>query len=354
MVFIKSPKLFPRESKTIGESFVIAINSSNTAPDFINIGVIVYQSPILEPNYFGKILFTSIQKGETGQTVGNRLVFPQVIPVFGVQTSIVASVIKAESIRTNEDPNLVKFINNKTLAWINPRAEDIPPKAIVSPPTVEPQALIQNGLGRFYFKVSLSSFLKEEDGAVTVPYEITQYGVPQQITAGALTFNSGETVKTVEYYPQPSVIDGRKRNVYFRVKGANGGQYPYSPLPAVGQILPSLRVETPTAVEVYVEDGTRAQFKIELNAPAEFPITVKFKLEGTAQAGVDYFPPGKTFAFPAEQQIVTLDIKLKKTEANFDRSLTLKLISADSKGEAGEITGLPTGAGVVIKKAVEV
>ncbi|WP_186376320.1 Calx-beta domain-containing protein, partial [Hyella patelloides] len=180
---------------------------------------------------------------------------------------------------------------------------------------------------------------------ITVDYTTTDgtaiAGEDYSAISGTLTFNPGETQKTVEIEVIGNILNELDEAFYLQLSNPTNVTIPDSEAVVAvvdNDALPDLAVDSVTISESDTETS-QATFNVTLTNPSSLPITVKYTTEnGTAIAGEDYQAVSGTLTFePGEtNKTVTVDViedDLDEFEQSFSLNLTNPTNATISQGK---------------------
>ena len=221
--------------------------------------------------------------------------------------------------------------------------DDPPSLSIDSPSAAESENLT--------FTVSLSAASGKQ---VTVDYALD--GTPGTATSGTdyatlpasptLTFNAGETTKTITVQVTDDALDEANETV--RVTLSSPGNAALGTATGVGTITddddpPSLSIDSPSAAE-----SENLTFTVSLSAASGKQVTVDYALDGTpgtATSGTDYaaLPASPTLTFNAGETTKTITVQV--TDDALDEANETVRVTLSSPGNAA--LGTATGVGTI-------
>jgi hypothetical protein len=210
----------------------------------------------------------------------------------------------------------------------------------------------------FSVRLSAASGLTATIGYSTID-GTAKAGTDYTATSGTLTFNPGETAKTIQVpITAPSVPGPDKR---FLIGLTNPTNATFARATATGTLIYS----TPGSVTLYVDDPsvqegndgvTLLAFSASLSTPATSTVTVDYATsDGTALAGTDYSARSGTLTFAPGQTSRSILVTLStNTNAETDKTLFVNLSGAvgasiaKSQGTGTITNDDPTGIGSLV------
>ena len=188
----------------------------------------------------------------------------------------------------------------------------------ITPPrlaTIDSQMLVEGDSGsqNMVFTVTLSESSGQpvmvnfttEDGTATA-------GADFQTTAGVLTFDPGQTSKTIVVPVLGDTLSEADETFFVRMTGATGAVIPFGGERGTGTIkdndpLPTLTIDDATAFE----GASNAEFTVHLSAPSGQEVRVNFAtVAQTATSDVDYQSAAGTLVIPAGQMAGTITVNV--------------------------------------------
>jgi Calx-beta domain/Dockerin type I domain/SdrD B-like domain len=137
-------------------------------------------------------------------------------------------------------------------------------------------------------------------------------GADYQTTAGVLTFDPGQTSKTIVVPVLGDTLSEADETFFVRMSGATGAVIPFGGERGTGTIKdndpqPTLTIDDATAFE----GATNAVFMVHLSAPSGQQVRVDFNTAPqTATSGADYQPAAGTLIIPVGQTEGTITVNV--------------------------------------------
>jgi hypothetical protein len=192
------------------------------------------------------------------------------------------------------------------------------------------------------FTVTLSNVSGQ---TITVQYATADgtatAGADYTAASGTLTFNPGETSKTITVYVNGDTVDEPNETFALNLIGGQNANFstPYSATITIldDEPAPGLSVSSPTATE-----GGSLAFQVTLSNPSSQTVTVQYATaNGTATAGSDYTAAGGTLTFAPGETSKTVSVAT--LEDNIDEPAETVLLQLSNPTNASIQTGTGTG-----------